>query len=158
MALSSSVTSHFARSTLPRYDNGVKWVLLIDDDPDYREEVAELLREEGFSVLVAPDGVAALEMLSRASELPGLVLLDERMPRMSGEKFLAIARARYPDLVIVVVSGHAKALPLADGTLPKPARSTDFLSVAREFCGDDTSLPTNEAKSSVLLRTIHSKE
>ncbi|MDX1617085.1 MAG: response regulator [Candidatus Promineifilaceae bacterium] len=57
-------------------------ILIAEDEPDIRELIRLTLSFKGFEVLVAEDGYAALE-LAEASE-PDLVLLDVRMPGMSG--------------------------------------------------------------------------
>jgi CheY-like chemotaxis protein len=62
-------------------------ILVVDDDPDIRETLAELLREAGRRVATARDGYDALEKLE-CLEQPCLILLDLMMPRMSGLEFL----------------------------------------------------------------------
>lgn len=62
-------------------------VLVIDDDPDIREALSEVLAEEGFRVEDAADGVAALEHLARLPR-PCVLLLDWRMPRLDGKGLL----------------------------------------------------------------------
>ena len=51
-------------------------------------------RKAGWNPLQARDGVEALELMTRAVELPDLILLDIEMPRMDGYEFLATARAQ----------------------------------------------------------------
>src|SRR5687767_15980220 len=58
-------------------------VLVVDDDQDLRDSMAELVREAGYRVAVAADGREALALLERGP-LPTLVLLDIRMPVMDG--------------------------------------------------------------------------
>lgn len=58
-------------------------ILLVDDDDDIRESVRTLLEDEGYSVVLAEDGVRALELL-RDGLRPSLVLLDLMMPGMDG--------------------------------------------------------------------------
>lgn len=60
------------------------YVLVVDDDPDIREIVVDLLRIEGLAVRAAADGFAALEQLTSGSGHPCLILLDLMMPRMDG--------------------------------------------------------------------------
>src|SRR5438128_12258551 len=70
-----------------------KAVLVVEDDPDMRDLVGVILAEEGYRVLMAPDGQAALEQV--AQELPGVILLDMKMPRMNGWEFARQFRRRY---------------------------------------------------------------
>jgi CheY-like chemotaxis protein len=61
-------------------------ILLIDDILDSAQPLARLLRLKGHTVLLAPDGLAALESLSQSA--PDLILLDLDMPRLDGVGFL----------------------------------------------------------------------
>ena len=61
-------------------------ILFVDDDPDMRKMVAEILREEGYRVEVAEDGIDALIPLGRNKY--DLLLLDINMPKMDGYQLL----------------------------------------------------------------------
>jgi CheY-like chemotaxis protein len=79
-------------------------VLLVDDEESVRMVGAEMLRELGFEVEMAADGIEALE---RCREWrPDLVLLDLTMPRMDGEQAFRELRARFPALRVVMSSGY----------------------------------------------------
>ena len=73
-------------------------VLVVDDDGAIRFTWAEILRRSGYSVAVADDGEAALELLRRCAV--GLVLLDIRMPGRDGLSVLAALTT--PQLVVLV--------------------------------------------------------
>ena len=60
-----------------------KRILLIDDQPAFRQQARFLLEMEGFDVTVAADGQAALDLLE-GGFTPDLILTDVMMPRMSG--------------------------------------------------------------------------
>ena len=62
-------------------------VLVVDDDLAIREVVSEVLRDEGYDVTCAADGVQAMDAMRRAPR-PDLVLLDLMMPVMSGWEVL----------------------------------------------------------------------
>jgi CheY-like chemotaxis protein len=105
-------------------------VLLIEDDADIREGLAELLREVGHDVKTATDGAEALATLRDSverAEPPCLILLDLMMPVMNGWDFRA-SQLKAPSLAgipVVLVSGaadvkqHAERL-CAVGYLTKP--------------------------------------
>jgi CheY-like chemotaxis protein len=77
-------------------------VLIVDDDRDIREALAEILRDEGFTVREARDGAEALEKIADAA--PDLVLLDLMMPVMDGWQVMAVLRERRHKLPVVVMS------------------------------------------------------
>lgn len=62
-------------------------ILVVDDDNDMRETLAELLRLLGYETQVAHNGKEALDMLRELAARPGLILLDLVMPCMDGEAF-----------------------------------------------------------------------
>src|SRR5437660_10691103 len=66
-------------------------ILIVEDDPSTREVLATFLSTEGFHAVGAEDGLEALHLLRavrhRAPEVPCLVLLDLKMPRLGGHEF-----------------------------------------------------------------------
>lgn len=70
-------------------------ILVVEDNDDLRNLVAVVLASEGFSVRTAADGHEALEDIA-AHGMPGLILLDMRMPRMSGPEFARAFEHQYP--------------------------------------------------------------
>ncbi|WP_170136292.1 response regulator transcription factor [Nannocystis exedens] len=61
-------------------------ILIVEDDRDIRDVLAEILAEEGYQVLVAEDGADGLRRLAEGPQ-PDLILLDLMMPRMDGYQF-----------------------------------------------------------------------
>ena len=85
-----------------------KKVLVIDDDDDFRESIADLLRLRGYQVEVAEDGREALDRVD--ASMPGVILLDMRMPVMNGWEFARAFRAKHGHPApIVVISAAADA-------------------------------------------------
>ena len=86
-----------------------KSVLIVDDDVDIREVLAETLVDRGFDVATAANGLEALEVLRGPSPPPSVILLDLMMPIMDGYSFLAQRRAD-PALaaipLAIVTAGH----------------------------------------------------
>jgi CheY-like chemotaxis protein len=64
-----------------------KLVLVVEDDREIREAIAAILRREGYPVLCAANGEAALEILRLSPREAGLILLDLMMPIMDGWEF-----------------------------------------------------------------------
>jgi CheY-like chemotaxis protein len=75
-------------------------VVIVEDDPIIREQLAEALTDAGMSVETAPDGQAALEVLEQTS--PAVVITDLIMPGMNGWQLAEEVRAR-PRLDAVLV-------------------------------------------------------
>jgi CheY-like chemotaxis protein len=77
-----------ARTSTPQPPVGTQ-ILVVDDERDIREALAELLEDAGFTVATAEDGASALEWMRAHPGSPGVVLLDLMMPVMDGFTFLA---------------------------------------------------------------------
>jgi phosphoribosyl 1,2-cyclic phosphodiesterase/ActR/RegA family two-component response regulator len=88
----------------------MKTVLVIDDEPGFRQLVGEWLSSHGWRVLQAEDGETGLEVALR--EKPAVVLCDLLMPRGNGFKFcrsIKEQRARLPHTKVVVTTGSGYA-------------------------------------------------
>jgi CheY-like chemotaxis protein len=102
-------------------------VLVIDDEDIVRNLAAAVLERRGFQVITAPDGRTGLELVNRYAPTVALVLLDLKMPGMSGDQVLNEVRLRYPDLPVLASSGYSEAdalnlfgLTRVSGFLQKP--------------------------------------
>lgn len=106
-------------------------LVVVDDDAAIRDILEMVLSSEGYEVLTAADGFAALEAVRRSP--PDLILLDIKMPVMSGSEFAkAYREAPGPHAPIVVLTaaqdaqGRATELG-AEAYLPKPFELEDLL-------------------------------
>ena len=79
-------------------------ILVADDEPGMRESVSRALRREGFHVITAEDGAAALDTLRKAPV--DLLIADLRMPGLDGIELLRAARLVAPETEVIVLSGH----------------------------------------------------
>ncbi|RJR38596.1 MAG: response regulator [Desulfobacteraceae bacterium] len=79
-------------------------IMLVDDERAFRETSGRLFKGRGFDVVTAEDGLAALDKLRQRSV--DLIVLDLKMPGMGGEEFLKRAHPFYPDIPIIVLTGH----------------------------------------------------
>jgi two-component system nitrogen regulation response regulator NtrX len=79
-------------------------LLVVDDEPKILQVVGGILQDEGFEVLTAPDGEAALKMVPEES--PDLVLLDIALPGMDGLEVLQELKKRYPLLPVIMISAY----------------------------------------------------
>jgi CheY-like chemotaxis protein len=101
---------------------GALRILLVDDETDVRDAVADMLAREGHAVVTASGGEEALAIVERE---PGLdvVLTDLVMPGMTGWDVAAAAKARRPDVAVGVVTGWGA--PLDKDEMPR--HGIDFL-------------------------------
>ncbi len=95
-------------------------VLLVDDDARTTQQLARMLRDDGYEVDVETDGVKARERLEREPTLDALVT-DLQMPRASGASLARLARAQHEGLPVIVVTGYPNlAVPLEHEMTPPP--------------------------------------
>ena len=114
-------------------------VMVVDDDSYAREELAELLREEGYAVVTAANGRDALHAL-RAGHRPALILLDLAMPVMDGGSFAAELRKDptlgAPPVVLMSAQSSARAVAArveARACLVKPVTFPALLDTVERF-------------------------
>ena len=81
-------------------------VLLVDDEVEFRDLLAKRLSKRKLHVVAAGDGAEALGLL--ASTKVDVVVLDVRMPGMSGTDVLREIKARWPTVEVVMLTGHAQ--------------------------------------------------
>ena len=117
-------------------------LLFVEDDEGIRNTTARLLREIGFPVVEARDGVEGLACFCEFGADIRLVLLDLIMPRMEGRELLAEIRKTAPTLPVVITSGYTEQeLPAGDPALT-------FLQKPYQF---------SELKA-VILKALHRPE
>lgn len=92
----------------------VHTILIIDDEKDIRTSLTGILEDEGYHVTSAASGAEGIEMAGL--ELPDLVLLDIWMPGMDGLETLERLKAQFPQVTIIMISGH--------GTIETAVRAT----------------------------------
>jgi two-component system, OmpR family, KDP operon response regulator KdpE len=110
-------------------------VLIIDDEPAIRKLLRMGLTTQGYEILEAPNGKAALELLADG---PALIILDLGLPDIQGHELLRMIRGRNDSVPIVVLSsrgdeaGKVQALDLgADDYLTKPFGMDELLARMR---------------------------
>ncbi len=116
-----------------------KRILIIEDDADVREALGDALRGAGLGVDVAVDGLEGLERLRRG-EVPSLILLDLRLPRLCGEEFLRAMREdeAYEHVPVITMTGGSD--PAEDegevvAHLHKPFDLGDLLQIVLSVIG-----------------------
>jgi len=112
-------------------------ILLVDDEASVRNTLAMLLASTGYDVATANDGFEALLHLKRA--LPDLIISELNMPQMSGFEFLSVVRRRFPQILVIAMSGayqERSAVPggvIADGFYPKGSHPEGLFSTVADL-------------------------
>ena len=112
-------------------------ILVVDDEPVTRQSLTEILRLEGYSVNSVPNGEAAVDFVRMHSV--DLILLDLRMPGMSGLEVIKVMSQMSPDTEIIMLTAHGSMETAVEALrhrihdyLLKPASPTQVLeSVSR---------------------------
>src|SRR3954469_16290725 len=104
-------------------------IVIVDDDPDVREFIANGLERLGYKVQASSSALLALELIDRTGA--DLLVADLAMPEITGLELARAARARRPDLPIVFISGYseqvmANELEMGDGILKKPFKLAEL--------------------------------
>lgn len=87
-------------------------VLVVDDEVNARGLLERTLQRAGYNVATADNGRRALEMISETDYTA--VLLDIRMPGMSGQETLEQLNTLYPDLCVIMVTADADAYTVVE--------------------------------------------
>ena len=129
-----SIGSRLGAIRLPGY------ILVVEDDKHVQQFVNMALSKEGYDVVNADDGEAALEAIRQRT--PGLILLDIWMPTMDGYTFLTEFCSRTDqDIPVVVMTADSltfenkEAEATFDGILIKPFGLDDLLNCVQKYVG-----------------------
>ena len=79
-------------------------ILVVDDEKVIRDGCRRVLADNNYDVICAENGQEAMSELEK--EKVDIILLDLKMPVMSGEEVLAQAFVQYPDIPIIIITGH----------------------------------------------------
>ena len=113
-------------------------ILIVEDDADLREMMAQLLTLEGFRASTVANGREALEYLSQG-DTPNVILLDMMMPVMDGWEFRRQQQAdatlsNVPVIVLSALDQTRAADVNAVAVLKKPLDFDRLLRLVREYC------------------------
>ena len=112
--------------------------LIVDDEPDVVDSVSELFTLRNYNVVTATSGTKALEMVKK--ENPNIIILDIRMPDVSGMDVLKEVKKNYPKTRVIMLTGveddstRQMAMGLgASGYLTKPYSYSELLEMSRKL-------------------------
>jgi signal transduction histidine kinase/ActR/RegA family two-component response regulator len=135
-----------AVSPAPRVDGRI---LVVDDEESLRELACDILRTRGYDVIVARDGVDALDVYRREWGKVGLVLLDMVMPRLGGLETFRRLRGMDRGLRVLLCSGYSHSEQAqqaikegALGLLPKPFTMTELIAWVEKLLRRDPRSPS----------------
>jgi CheY-like chemotaxis protein len=114
----------------------LRGILVVDDDPDVRGALVELLAHQEVSAHTACDGLEALERI-RAGCIPCSIVLDVDMPRLDGPALVAALRAdpTLPRIPVVTMTAGAPPAGLGtEGHLQKPFDVDELLGALFGIC------------------------
>jgi CheY-like chemotaxis protein len=115
-------------------------ILVVDDHQCLQLLLTTFLEDAGYEAVTADNGVEALEYLRQSIELPGLILLDIAMPKMTGWEFVRqqqgdVRLASIP-VVLMTALGHIdnpEATPSVVTTIEKPIDLTHLAAIVNTY-------------------------
>jgi len=117
-----------------------QYILVVDDDDDFRETLCEVLLEAGYPVQQAENGEVAIQRAQE--ELPGILLLDLKMPVLDGWGVMERMRKdpRSAGVPILILSAYGfeweSELLGAQGYIPKSVGVDEILERVRKSAGE----------------------
>jgi CheY-like chemotaxis protein len=115
--------------------------MVVEDDPDIRNAIAEVLADGNYRALQAANGADALAELRAAAPPPCLILLDLMMPVMDGTEFRTVQRGdeSLRAIPVIILSAHGDATKFAEqmqaaAFLKKPVDLSTLLQTVEQFC------------------------
>lgn len=133
---------------MEKFEGHIVSALVVEDEPDYAQLIAEILQEDGYSVTTASDGMEAFDKVR--AQRPDVITLDIQMPRKGGVQFYRELKSdpEFSEIPVVVVTGitrddkdmenfvrtflEVEHLPMPDAYLEKPVESENLLSVVQD--------------------------
>ena len=121
----------------------MKRVLLVEDNEQVRDLSLAILKQKGYTVLVADSGKKALALLDRHDGPVHLLLTDVVMPGMNGKQLFEQVSERYPDVRVLYMSGYTENIiahhgVMGDGVqfIQKPFSVKSLAAKVREALGN----------------------
>ena len=102
---------------LPRADRGRETILLVEDEANLRRLIHQYLENQGYRILDAEDGAAALQIAAGHGGTIDLLLTDVVMPGMNGRELAAQITAQRPEVRVLYISGYTENAIGHDGLL-----------------------------------------
>lgn len=115
--------------------NAAKRILAVDDDFEDLQTIKAVLEKEGYKIVAATNGAQALDMLR--SDGFNLILIDIRMPTLSGYDLLSLLREKLnhdvPMIFVTIVPEKEVEMEEVDGFVQKPFKPETLLKVVKKL-------------------------
>src|SRR3972149_6191516 len=96
-------------------DMGKGKILIADDDSHVLELLSQILSEEGYSVETAPDGITALDLVTKCAY--DLLISDVRMPGIDGFELLERVKKHKKDIKVIMMTGYTDDYDISEALL-----------------------------------------
>ena len=90
-------------------------ILVVDDEQMMRDLLSKILTRDGYNVLTAEDGQAALEVLEKSTV--DLIISDMKMPRLNGFELLKVVKKDHPGIGIIMMTAYGDTYTVKDALL-----------------------------------------
>ena len=121
-----------------------KLIMVADDDQIVRMVLSEMLEQLGYEVVTATDGEEALDLFTKSHNKIHLVILDYKMPKLSGEELFGELKKLSPGVKVLLSSGYNESDNIDGllrdglcGLLPKPFSLTQIRDVVARILKSD---------------------
>ncbi len=107
-------------------------ILIVDDEVNLLQSLSDVLKRKGYSVATAQNGLEALGKLKE--RYFNIAIIDLKMPKMGGMELLQVIKERYPQTLVVILTGYGTIKSAVDAIkkgahsyLIKPFRPDEFI-------------------------------
>ena len=142
------------RSRLAKAPQAVGTILLVEDETNLRRLSLEALQRQGYTVLEAEDGAAAMQIAAHYSDIIHLLLTDVVMPGMNGRELARRVSGIRPNVKILYMSGYTETVIDRNGSIEpgvelmqKPFSMQDLIAKIREVLGATVALEAAAASA-----------
>jgi DNA-binding NtrC family response regulator len=90
-------------------------ILVVDDEEMMRALLTKILSRDGYKIVTAEDGQAALEVL--AAQPISIIISDIKMPRLNGFELLKTVKTQYPEIGIIMMTAYGDTFTVKDALL-----------------------------------------
>jgi DNA-binding NtrC family response regulator len=90
-------------------------ILVVDDEEMMRVLLTKILSRDGYKLITAEDGQAALEIL--ATQPVSIIVSDIKMPRLNGFELLKAVKSQYPDIGMIMMTAYGDTFTVKDALL-----------------------------------------